>query len=1464
MPYFRKEALSKYISTGCQRQLRLNLTPDNAEYRPERQREGMPDPLPPRPGLAYIRKEGELWGAAKIADLARAFGAGALVGRITPHAPGGPILYDAIPLEVALARADAGQFLVEAEYAVGPAFECALGIAHFREAFGLAWGAVRPDLIELRPPRSFPQEVWPDGEVRDLAPDDARVQLRVIDIKLTAEPSPPYFAEVAYYAMTLAGWLRDRGLADRYVVVPQGAVWPGSHDASALIKLLRETEAAGERPDGGALRAALDADLEPVPFEAFAFRLRRFFRDELPAVLRTPWRSLSFHVDTRCRSCEYLGYAWREDPTLARSDYCVPLASRQGHLSQVAFISRGASAALQEHGVRDIAALAARGAEDPVFEAHHELRAQRAMVAGRAAALRTRQAKVPEYAGTSAVMPRWADLRVYLSADFDIGSAITLAFGVSAVWWPAEGTQAERHGPSGNGAAPPDGTDSPELAAAPPADGHGGKRRPHTRQRVFVVDQKALEVERRELLAFLAFIRDLLDTVQGEQPKATVQFYLWDSLEYDHLKRVVGRHLPAILSDQSLDHLAWLFPPPELLPNPRLATRRSPLTIVRDVVRAVLAAPIPHYYTLLATARVYHPPSTPESVARFRVHPLFEDPLSDQIPSERAHEIWARAVQPRHWQEQLGILVQTVRRRLDALAAVTRQLETDLQAKLGQAAPRVRELRPPDDGGGLSASGQLWYAFARLNAALAELEVHQKRAMPPHEREARYESARLRRRLEGAEAERALAALGLAHAPGRMVYTLRPASREVKLREGEFNVALSPEREAGFLDLPLGTVTAGTWLEPPDYRQQCAPMERVLGVTVVAIDRDRGLIVLDADRRQFVQAPDGARLSMFEALERLGRADFRRTAIVDPVSRDYFTRRLLKTLQAIGNPAVAQTSPFAEPVLRALGRQPARRRATSHTPVADVLWNARALYEAPVARPLAVARARLERHGRALNASQWQAWEAALSRRLQLIWGPPGTGKSRTVVSVILGALLAAAHDGRALRVLVSGPTYTAIDTVLLELYRELAALLPAVHAEGVYRLRSAHAPREAHVPEAIDLEVGHPASSAAHALAERLQAAALSTVVGATVQQVHNLLTETFHNPCYPAFDLIVIDEASQLDVGGAVLALAGLAEGGSVVLAGDPLQLAPIHTAEPPLGLEAHVGSIYVYCAEAHGVPPVMLEENYRSNATLVELAHAAGYGRTLRSYSPDLRLHLLAPLPTVQPADWPASLHWTPAWGLLLDPAQPAVCFVYPDGRASQANPFEADAVVALLWLLAGRLARQLNGERDPATGAYRPLCRAPYDVEAFWTQGVGVVTPHRAQQGLIVSRLREVFPGVSPALLRGAVDTVERFQGQQRDVIVASFALGDPDAIAREDEFLHSLNRFNVLASRARAKLIVLVSQEIVDHLSGELETLRASRLLKLYCESFCRNTRQVVLGRLVNGQRHTVSGLLRTR
>jgi hypothetical protein len=121
-----------------------------------------------------------------------------------------------------------------------------------------------------------------------------------------------------------------------------------------------------------------------------------------------------------------------------------------------------------------------------------------------------------------------------------------------------------------------------------------------------VIDQKALPVERGELLAFLNNINAILTDARNRNTDTTVQFYTWDSVQYKHLTRIIVRHLQAILADQTIQHLAWLFPPEELLPNAAMETRRSPITIVREVVRTLFAAPIPHYYKLFYRVCVYH------------------------------------------------------------------------------------------------------------------------------------------------------------------------------------------------------------------------------------------------------------------------------------------------------------------------------------------------------------------------------------------------------------------------------------------------------------------------------------------------------------------------------------------------------------------------------------------------------------------------------------------------------------------------------------------------------------------------------------------------------------------------------------------------------------------------------------------------------------------------------------------
>jgi hypothetical protein len=59
----------------------------------------------------------------------------------------------------------------------------------------------------------------------------------------------------------------------------------------------------------------------------------------------------------------------------------------------------------------------------------------------------------------------------------------------------------------------------------------------------------------------------------------------------------------------------------------------------------------------------------------------------------------------------------------------------------------------------------------------------------------------------------------------------------------------------------------------------------------------------------------------------------------------------------------------------------------------------------------------------------------------------------------------------------------------------------------------------------------------------------------------------------------------------------------------------------------------------------------------------------------------------------------------------------------------------------------------------------------------------------------------------------IDTVERIQGQERDVVVVSLTASDEEHIKAEKDFLMMPNRMNVSFTRPRTKLIVVGSKKL---------------------------------------------------
>src|ERR1044071_2336032 len=67
------------------------------------------------------------------------------------------------------------------------------------------------------------------------------------------------------------------------------------------------------------------------------------------------------------------------------------------------------------------------------------------------------------------------------------------------------------------------------------------------------------------------------------------------------------------------------------------------------------------------------------------------------------------------------------------------------------------------------------------------------------------------------------------------------------------------------------------------------------------------------------------------------------------------------------------------------------------------------------------------------NARQEAAFRRSFAERLLLLWGPPGTGKTTVLASIILGYLEHAQATGKPVVIGIGASNYNAIDNVLIE-----------------------------------------------------------------------------------------------------------------------------------------------------------------------------------------------------------------------------------------------------------------------------------------------------------------------------------------------------------------------------------------------------------------------------------------------
>jgi DNA replication ATP-dependent helicase Dna2 len=414
----------------------------------------------------------------------------------------------------------------------------------------------------------------------------------------------------------------------------------------------------------------------------------------------------------------------------------------------------------------------------------------------------------------------------------------------------------------------------------------------------------------------------------------------------------------------------------------------------------------------------------------------------------------------------------------------------------------------------------------------------------------------------------------------------------------------------------------------------------------------------------------------------------------------------------------------------------------------------------------------------------------AVERALQmqdylLIHGPPGTGKTAVIAEIVKRLCQ------RGERVLLAAFTNQAVDNMLLRLEAEgFHDYLRLGHersvAEGVQEHLLKHLAPLSSKSESLSAQGDTGEAKPGLATAELRATLRTLPVVAST--------TATWSSERYAPegaqedgagsllrFDVALIDEAGQLTVPAL---LGALRFARRFILVGDEKQLPPLVLSREAAegGLRESLFSLLKrrdeeYRAAHPGSESacVALTTQYRMHEQIAAFPSHCFYGGELRAHPSVARRQLSFGSPVTPRLGERAAILRA------LHPGQPVV-FLNVTTPESEARVSQAEA----------RLVREL--------------------VTALLGRGVGpsqigIIAPYRAQ----VANLRrhlvwKQYGAPHPAL---TIDTVDRFQGGERAVIIISFATTQPPPPGSLlYEFLTDAHRLNVALTRAQRKLILV--------------------------------------------------------